>query len=94
MKQILAILTLIASLTFTSCEDYLDVNKNPNYPDESQVTVTTLLPSAFTGSAAAMGYLYQLYGSMWSQHYTQNPSSSQYITLVNYAMTSSSDLRL
>lgn len=90
----IGVLSAILSGTFTSCEDYLDVNKNPNYPDESQVTVTTLLPSAFTGSAAVMGYLYQLYGSMWSQHYTQNPSSSQYITLVNYAMTSSSDLRL
>ena len=72
----IGVLSAILSCTFTSCEDYLDVNKNPNYPDESQVTVTTLLPSAFTGSAAAMGYLYQLYGSMWSQHYTQNPSSS------------------
>ena len=59
----IGVLSAILSGTFTSCEDYLDVNKNPNYPDESQVTVTTLLPSAFTGSAAAMGYLYQLYGS-------------------------------
>ena len=58
----IGVLSAILSGTFTSCEDYLDVNKNPNYPDESQVTVTTLLPSAFTGSAAAMGYLYQLYG--------------------------------
>ena len=60
----IGVLSAILSGTFTSCEDYLDVNKNPNYPDESQVTVTTLLPSAFTGSAAVMGYLYQLYGSM------------------------------
>lgn len=90
----IGILSTILSGTFVSCESYLDVNQNPNYPGESQVTVTTLLPAAFTGSAGIMGYLYQLYGSMWSQHYTQNPSSSQYITLVNYAMTSSSDLRL
>lgn len=47
----IGVLSAILSGTFTSCEDYLDVNKNPNYPDESQVTVTTLLPSAFTGSA-------------------------------------------
>ena len=46
----IGVLSAILSGTFTSCEDYLDVNKNPNYPDESQVTVTTLLPSAFTGS--------------------------------------------
>ena len=71
----IGVLSAILSGTFTSCEDYLDVNKNPNYPDESQVTVTTLLPSAFTGSAAAMGYLYQLYGSMWSQHYTHRRRS-------------------
>lgn len=98
MKKIkylyIGVLSTVLSGMFTSCENYLDVNENPNYPGESQVTVSSLLPSAFTGSAAVMGYLYQLYGGMWSQHYTQNPSSSQYITLVNYAMTSSSDLRL
>lgn len=90
----IGVLSTILSGMFTSCESYLDVNENPNYPGESQVTVSSLLPSAFTGSASVMGYQYQLYGGMWSQHYTQNPSSSQYITLVNYAMTSSSDLRL
>lgn len=90
----IGVLSTLLSGTFVSCENYLDINENPNYPGESQVAVSALLPSAFTGSAGVMGYLYQLYGSMWSQHYTQNPSSSQYITLVNYAMTSSSDLRL
>ena len=40
----IGVLSAILSGTFTSCEDYLDVNKNPNYPDESQLTVTTLLP--------------------------------------------------
>ena len=34
----IGVLSAILSGTFTSCEDYLDVNKNPNYPDESQVT--------------------------------------------------------
>ena len=30
----IGVLSAILSGTFTSCEDYLDVNKNPNYPDE------------------------------------------------------------
>ncbi|MDR0893035.1 MAG: SusD/RagB family nutrient-binding outer membrane lipoprotein [Mediterranea sp.] len=85
-------ITLLGVLA--SCEGYLDVNKNPNYPDESHVTMGALLPSAFIGSASVMGYQYQLYGGIWAQHYTQNPTSSQYIKLTNYAMTSSSDLRL
>ena len=56
MKKIkylyIGVLSTVLSGMFTSCENYLDVNENPNYPGESQVTVTSLLPSAFTGSAA------------------------------------------
>ena len=70
MKKIkylyIGVLSTVLSGLFTSCENYLDVNENPNYPGESQVTITSLLPSAFTGSASVMGYQYQLYGGMWS----------------------------
>lgn len=90
----IGVLSILLSSTFSSCEGYLDINENPNYPGESSVSVTVLLPSALAGSAGVMGYLYELYGGMWSQHYTQNATSSQYITLVNYAMTSTSDNRM
>lgn len=78
--------------TLPSCDNYLDINDNPNYsPDAS---VSTLFPSAQAGSVAALGYLYELYGGMWSQHYTQANSSSQYNAIVNYSVTSNDDNRM
>lgn len=69
----------------TSCNGYLDINDNPNYPADA--TVNTLLPSGFAGSVAALGFQYQLFGSMWSQHYTQSNSSSQYNALSTYSIS-------
>lgn len=95
MKRFNSIYTgLVATLLLsaTSCSDYLDINKNPNYPAE--VTYTTLLPSGIAATAAVMGSSYELYGGMWAQHYTQGQTSNQYNTIVNYSITNTSESRM
>lgn len=77
----------IVLATFTSCKkDFLDINNNPNAPID--VSVTELLPSAELAIAHAVGNHLQIYGGLYAQFWTQNPSSSQYKTFENYSPSS------
>lgn len=78
----------LTSISFVSCDDYLDINKNPNYPTEA--TLSTLLPSAGATTVAQWGLNGQLVGDLWSQYVTQGNSTNQYNTTVNYSITQDS----
>ncbi|MDR1403117.1 MAG: SusD/RagB family nutrient-binding outer membrane lipoprotein [Tannerellaceae bacterium] len=90
LKKILitTVITGILSTSFFSCDDYLDVNDNPNYPTEA--TLQTLLPSIGATTIAQIGLNGALIGSMWMQYTTQGNSTNQYNSLVNYSLTVSS----
>ncbi|MEE9349176.1 MAG: SusD/RagB family nutrient-binding outer membrane lipoprotein, partial [Flavobacteriaceae bacterium] len=54
MKLIkITILLLITALSFTSCDEYLDVNDDVNNPSADQVTPELILPAAQNGSVSA-----------------------------------------
>lgn len=72
----------IVLIFFSSCKKYLDVNTNPNNPED--VNITLLLPSAEAAIAFPMGYDFAVFGGFWSQYWTQSPSSSQYKTVDSY----------
>ena len=80
------VLTVLTGLTFGSCKKFLDVNKNPNIAPS--VTVKTLLPAAELYLASGIGVDLQVTGAFWSQYWTQNPASSHYRMLDQYAPTS------
>lgn len=93
MKKIKFIYTgliaaLIAGTTFTSCNDYLDVNDNPNFP--TKTTIEALMPSACLSTIVQFGLNGPIIGSMWLQHTTQGNTTNQYNTTVNYSITVSS----
>lgn len=71
-----------------SCDGYLDINKNPNYPTEA--TLETLLPSAGATTVAQWGLNAQLVGDLWNQYVTQGNSTNQYNTTVNYSLNQDS----
>ena len=80
--------TVISGVSLTSCESYLDVNDNPNYPIEADIS--TLLPSACASTIAVLGYNGVLIGTMWLQFTTQGNTTNQYNTLCNYSLSTSS----
>lgn len=82
------LMALIISVTIVSCDDILDINKNPNYPTEA--TLETLLPSAGATTVAQWGYNGQLIGDLWNQYVTQGNSTNQYNTTANYSLTQDS----
>lgn len=81
MKKLKYISIITLALLF-GCADYLDVNVDPNNPTDADEKL--VLPAAEQSIAARVGNYYRITGSIWSQHYTQNNTSSQYIATDNY----------
>lgn len=77
----------LLSILFTSCSEWLDVNKNPNVPED--VSYENILPSGISSVAYLMGGRYQVLGALWSQHWTQSPGASQYQGIDSYDINSS-----
>lgn len=78
---------IFLGLFISSCSDWLDINKNPNVPED--VGFEELLPSGISSVAYVMGGRYQVLGALWSQHWTQSPGASQYAGIDSYDINSS-----
>lgn len=73
MKNLIKIIGVSALILTTSCERFLDVNKNPNKSTTSSVELA--LPSAIIAIGMRQaGYPYAYYTGFWSQYYTQSPT--------------------
>jgi hypothetical protein len=75
---------------FSSCEDFLDINENPNFPTDvsDELLLTASLASVTNVYASDWG----LIGSFWSQHWAQNNTSSQYKIYESYALSSNTNV--
>jgi hypothetical protein len=78
---------IFLGIIFNSCSDWLDINKNPNVPED--VGFEELLPSGISSAAYVIGGRYQVLGALWSQHWTQSPGASQYAGIDSYDINSS-----
>lgn len=78
----------LMALLVCSCDSYMDINTNPNYPESADVDM--LLPSGQMAIAGIVGGDMELVGGLWSQHYTQSATANQYNTTVNYTISNTS----
>ena len=88
MKRITVILLLLVSTTLSGCRDWLDINENPNYVSEADMT--SLLPTVALETADKVGYELTLVGYFWSQYVVQNQTTNQYTTIMNYDLNTQS----
>lgn len=89
MKK-LSIIVLSVVLLLTSCEKFLDINENPNYPTD--VSDELLLTSSIAALTNVYAADWGLIGSFWSQHWAQNNTSSQYKIYESYALSSNTNV--
>ncbi|MBL7699107.1 MAG: SusD/RagB family nutrient-binding outer membrane lipoprotein [Chitinophagaceae bacterium] len=75
-------------VTFSSCRKFLDVNENPNLPQEGSPEL--LLPYSQAAIGNVLGSDLAIYGGIWGQYWTQNPFSSQYRGLEQYSVSTTS----
>ncbi len=85
IKNRCILLLILTSIGFAGCKKYLDTNENPNL--SSTASPELLLPAAQAGIGHVLGNPLQIYGSFWAQFWTQNPTSSQYRSIDQYAST-------
>ncbi len=72
------------SITLLGCEDYLDVNKDPNVLGDIPKP-EVLLPTAELNLAnTLMGWDFGFGGGFWSEYWTQTYTASQFKTLCEY----------
>ena len=85
MKRPARLAPLLLVFGAASCSDFLDVNKNPNAPENATVDIrlagleTSFLHSAYSGSTA-------LWGSEWTQQFAFNASRRSYSQVQNYEL--------
>ena len=88
MKKTLIIIAAALSLIATSCNNWLDINTNPNYIADADMKL--LLPTVQLQTADKVGYELSLYGSFWSQYVVQCNNTNQYYTVMTNDLTNSS----
>ena len=87
MKKFFAITTILLSLSLTSCDDYLDINYDPNSPDESAITTDMLMPAAEMNLAGSLGDFMRITGGYFAQHYSQTFGTSNYLDYSQFTMS-------
>lgn len=85
-KNLLLVIVASAFLwILDSCsQEWLDVNNNPNYPQE--VEVDLIFPITTINVAYHYGGAYNVLGGFWAQHWAQSNGSSGYKDIDSYNM--------
>lgn len=87
MKKIAIISTIVLGLATTSCDDYLDINYNPNSPDESNMTTDILFPAAEMNFVSSYGDFFRITGGFFAQYYSQTFGTSNYLDYSQFEMS-------
>ena len=75
MKKILLYASLATTALFAGCD--LNINDDPNYPMNDQVTADLIFPSISASIASAVGGEIYNYAGFFAQYYEQKPESNQ-----------------
>lgn len=86
MKKILFILAIV-TFGLTSCDDYLDINVDPNSPSVEDVTPEMIFPGVEMNLASSYGNFLRIVGGYYAQHYAQNFGTSNYLDYSQFKMS-------
>ena len=94
MKKIILSVFSLLTLTFgvTSCQDQLDINRDPDSLSQNGVALATEFPAAITGVVGAQGSYAALVGGFWSQYWTQSNAANQYKSIDDYSILGTSSI--
>ena len=87
MKKFFIIATIAMGLATTSCDSYLDINQNPNSPQESDMTGSILFPAAEMSLTASYGNLFRIPAGYHAQHFAQEFGTSNYLDYSRFTMS-------
>lgn len=87
MKKTFLICAVAMGLTSISCDDYLDINQDPNSPTEENITTDMVLPGAEINLATTYGSRIRIFGGYFAQQYAHNYGVGNYVTMSQFTMT-------
>lgn len=88
MKKIIFTAALALSLTLASCDDFLDINNDPDSPSSNLVDDGMLMPAVEMNIAASYGDFLRITGGYFAQHYAQITGASNYLPYSKFEMLS------
>ncbi len=86
-RFIISALASVAVLGLASCDDYLDINSDPNSPAISDITPSMLMPGVEMQLAATYGSDLRTIGGYLSQHYSQYFGTSNYLDFSQFQVS-------
>ncbi len=87
MKKYLLIPVVALGLGFASCDDYLDINYDPNAPSEMNLTTDLIFPAVEMNLASSYGNYLRIVGGYYSQHFAQAFGTSNYLDYSQFTMS-------
>lgn len=87
MKKIILAGIAAMSLTFSSCDSYLDINDSPNSPSGADLSTSSIFPGAEMAFANVYGDYYRITGGYFAQLYAQFFGTSNYIDYSRFEMS-------
>lgn len=87
-KKIIYMLFIAISASLVGCDEWLDVNKDPNNLSELTSPEAVMPVAQLAVGNALMGWDMGFAGALWSQYWTQDHTSSQFKFLDEYDETS------
>ena len=86
MKKYLLTLSAVA-IALTSCD--LDINDNPNTPDNDAITADLVFPSIQNAIVATSADIMFNYAGFFAQYFDQMPEANQFNKIADYSITES-----
>lgn len=84
MKKYIIPSLIAAAASLTSCDSYLDINSNPNSPDESSLTNDLIYPAVEIAYASNIGCQLRIVPSYLVQYFAQYIGTSNYVDISNF----------
>ena len=79
MKKIFFASLLVLGLALTSCDDYLDINQDPNSPTQENLTPSMILPAVELNLCHSYGDYLRTVGGYFTQYYAHEFGTSNYL---------------
>ena len=70
MKKIFFASLLVLGLSMTSCDDYLDINQDPNSPTQENMTANMMLPAVELNISHSYGDFLRTTTGYFTQYYS------------------------
>lgn len=74
-------------LATASCDEYLDINTDPNAPSGDVVTSSMIMPGVEMNLATCYGNFMRITGGYYAQHYAQSFGTSNYVDFSAFYMS-------